>query len=181
MKPVVLGIVIALALSAAAYLFLSAPAPLPETPSAVGTSLYANGTYGVSFAYPAGYLLSEGETGEGSYAVTLIREEDAVPVIGAGEGPTAVTLEFVPASEDFTLSDWLASPRSNFHLSDGTYASTTAAGKEAVHYGWSGLYEGETTAFLHEDWVVAVSVTYFSPADPIRSAYEQILETLRVR
>jgi len=180
MKPIILGIVLVLAVAVTGYLFFISPAT-PEVAHTPSMNLYANGTYGISFSYPENYVLSEQEYAQDHYVITLIREEDAVPVIGAGEGPTAITFEIYGQEEGATLSDWLSDPRSNFQLGDGTYASTTVSGNDAVHYGWSGLYEGETTAFLHEGNLIAVSVTYMSPSDPIRATYDAVLASLTLR
>ncbi len=179
MKPIALGIAVTLAVLAAAYLFIATPAlaPLGED---VG-QVYANDTYGISFSYPEGYVLSEGQVGEGLYVIQLIREEDAVPVVAGGEGPTALTIEIVSVGEEFTLDDWLKAPTSNFQISDGTYTSRMTAGLPSVHYNWSGLYQGETVALLHEKAAVALSVTYHSPTDPIRAAYDEVLSSLRLR
>jgi hypothetical protein len=180
MKPVILGIIVVLALVVTGYLFWGSPAAAPEAPTAKDMNLYANGTYGLSFSYPENYILSEQEAGPGHYAITLILEEDAVPVVN-GEGPTAITFDIYDHKEGGTLSDWLTRQESNFQISDGTYASTTVGDVEAVHYGWSGLYEGETTAFMHEGKVIAASVTYRSPSDEIRNVYEAVLESLTLR
>jgi hypothetical protein len=181
MKSIGTGIAVALALLAAGYLFIANPVVAPLAPSQSAGQTYANDTYGVSFSYPEGYVLSEEMGGEGLYVVRLIREEDAVPVVAGGEGPTAITLEIAPVEDDLTLEGWLTSPASNFQISNGTYSSHEVEGLSAVHYSWSGLYEGETTALLHEGHVVALSVTYMSPADPIRAAYDEVLSTLRLR
>lgn len=184
MKPVILGIVLALAVLVTGYMFT-----LPLAPSLTNETqnllTYASEVHGVSFSYPAEYLLAEEEQGDyksGHYAITLIHENDAVPVIGGGEGPTAVTIDIYENTEEQTLYAWVTNTNeSDYHLGDGTYASTSVGSAEAIHYGWSGLYEGETIAFLHEGSVVAVSVTYQSPADEVRTVFETVLDTFVLR
>lgn len=179
MRPTVLGIVIVLALLAAGAIFyggsaFQAPAPALQS--------YANDTLGISFTYPAGYVLSENEVGTPDhphYALTIIREEDAAPRAN-GEGPTAITLDFYEADASTTLALWLASSASNLALGDGTLASTTVDSTDAARYSWDGLYHGETTAFFHKGNIAAVSVTYMSPADQIRADYEALLASLRL-
>lgn len=179
MKPVELGIVIVLSLIAAGTIFLSAGAFTPVTPEP-RFQTYANDALGIAFAYPQGYVLSEGEigsTGERHYVISLIRQEDAVPVEG-GEGPTSVILDFYQNDAGKTLDDWLASDASNLRLGDGATAAVTVDGISATQFHWSGLYEGETTAFLHGNNIIAVSVAYFSLTDEIYSTYRAILSSL---
>lgn len=179
MKPVELGIVIVLSLIATgAILFAgNAFAPVRSEPK---LQTYANDALGIAFAYPQGYVLSEGEigsTGERHYVISLIRQEDAVPVEG-GEGPTSVILDFYQNDAGKTLDEWLASDASNLRLGDGATTAVTVDGAHAVQFRWSGLYEGETTAFLHGNNIVAVSVAYFSLADEIYSTYRAVLSSL---
>lgn len=181
MKSPIIGIVIVLALLATGAIFYagSAIAPAPTEPV---MQSYANDALGVAFTYPPGYLLTENEVGtldRKHYVITIIREEDAVPRVNS-EGPTAITLDFYQADEKETLNNWLSTNESNFTLGDGTLASTSVDGTEGVRYVWDGLYQGETTSFVHNENVVAVSVTYMSPADQIRADYEALLASLKL-
>lgn len=182
MKPTVLGIVIVLALLAAGAIFFASDALAPAETAAVEQT-YANDLLGISFSYPTGYLLSESSATEGAnerYTITIIADEDAVPRVNS-EGPTAITIEAYSYAEPVTLSVWLTKNESNVALGDGQLSSTTVDGAEAVRYDWSGLYEGETTAFVVGSRVVAVSVTYQSPADRIYEDYLMVLSSLRIR
>ena len=180
MKPTVLGIVIVLALIAAGAIFYAgsafapAPAPAPE-------QLYSNGVYGMSFSYPAGYLLSEEATDDG-YRITLIKSEDAVPVVGGGEGPVAITLDIREIPVGLDLEGWIRGiPESNFALGPGELSKETVGGTDALRYSWSGLYEGESVALIHQGRVFLFSVTHTSPADQIRIDFEALLLSLRLR
>lgn len=180
MKPAILGIVIVLSLISAGAIFYASAAfnPVPTAPI---EQLYSNGVYGISFSYPEGYLLSE-QSDEDAYRITLIHKEDAVPVVGGGEGPRAITLEIYPHTPGLDLTGWLRStPQSNVSLGSGEITSFDLYGTPAAEYSWSGLYEGRTIAFLHEERVYVVSVTYNSPQDPIVGAYVSLLSSLRVR
>ncbi len=174
MKSTVLGILVVLALLVAGGYFLTkkeAAVPVPVVNS------YENQQFGVSFTYPEGYVLTERSL-EDRYAITVVREEDALPPEN-GEGPTAITVEvFTNAS---TTEDWLATNASNYQLGGGTYLETSVASAPALRYGWSGLYEGETTAFVHEGRVIAVSVTYLTPQDQIRADYEALLASMSLK
>lgn len=144
---------------------------------------YTNDAYGITFDYPDGYVLQETERGNaerGHYWVTLIRTEDATPPEN-GEGPTAISIDIYQNNLDKqTLFDWLTGTNdSNYKLSDGASASTTVAGEDAVSYRWSGLYEGETTAFLRNDNIVAISVTYLTPQDVNITVYRDLIKSIR--
>lgn len=152
---------------------------------------YRSESAGVAFSYPADYVLTEAERGNAErshYSIVLVRAEDAV-VPENGEGPTAISIDIYQNNLDKqTLIGWLTdSNQSNFKLSPtGTYASTTVGvsgggGRgevEAVNYRWSGLYEGETTAFVHRDNIVAMSVTWLTPEDRIVSSYRSLMKSL---
>lgn len=187
MKPTVLGIVIVLALLAAGAIFYggSALTPAPATPV---VQSYANDGLGLSFTFPAGYLLAEEDANTPTHRkhhITLIREEDAVPVVAGGEGPTAITIDVDQdlsrtAPYDDVLSIVQSTSVYNFQLGDGTYERTSVDGTPAVHYTWSGLYQGETTAFIHNGQVILLSVTYMSPSDQIRTDYQNLLSSFRL-
>lgn len=183
MKPTVLGIVIVLALIAAGAIFFAGDAFAPQEVAYVEQT-YANELLGISFSYPTGYILSESSTTENRnerYAISIIAEEDAVPRLNA-EGPTAITVEAFKLPEGMTLAEWVTTAdASNYRLGDLQIATTTVDGREALRYSWSGLYEGDTTAFLSGDRVIAASVTYMSPADEIYADYLGLLASLRVR
>ncbi len=158
---------------------VSTPTP-PNTVAVAHT--YANQKYGITFDYPDGYVLQEGERGttqRGHYAIVLTREEDS-QVPENGEGPTGISIDIYQNNLDKqTLSSWLNTSESNYKLGNGTIASSTVAGKEAVVYQWSGLYEGETTAFLHNDNVVAVSLTWLTPQDENIQVYRDLIKSIR--
>ncbi len=145
---------------------------------------YVSDTFGIAFSYPEGYVMKEidADTKERRHTtITLVRQEEQLPPEN-GEGPPGIALDFYQNDLDrMTLNGWLNTAPSNFKLGSGAYASTTVAGIEAVQYRWSGLYEGETTAFLHKDNVVAVSVTFFSPEDELVAVYRALVRTLELR
>lgn len=181
MKSTVLGIVIVLSLLAAGAIFYASPLQRNDAQPVVQS--YANDALGITFTYPLGYVLNEKAIGtplQAHYAITLVRQEDTAVSVN-GEGPTTITLDFYQNNaNNETLNNWLATDQSNFKLGDGTLASTSVDGTEAVRYMWSGLYQGESTAFLHNGNAVVVSVTYNAPSDTIRSDYEAVLSSLKL-
>lgn len=143
------------------------------------TPRYESAAYGFSFSYPEGYVLSESEVGSGYHAIRLLREEDATPPEG-GEGPTGVAVD-VYQNQASSLLEWMqTSSVSNYQLGNKAYEPTSVAGVPAFRYRWSGLYEGETVAFLLGGNVIAVSVTRLSPEEHAE-AYQEVLSSFKLR
>jgi hypothetical protein len=148
-----------------------------------GIPVYQNDRYGFAFSYPKGYVLTEREVGNGErghYAITLVREEDSIPVEN-GEGPTAITVDVYQNNLDnLTLLQWLTGTnQSNFKLSDGTYDTAEVDGVGAVAYSWSGLYEGKTVAVRHKDSIIAFSGTYLAPSDKIIGDFDLVVRSVK--
>lgn len=160
---------------------------MEETPTAPSLQTYMNADKGISFQYPDTYELKE-EVLPGSgmrerIAVTLTRRAD-LPVPEASEGPPAISLLIVQNSLDSqTTEGWVrSSAESNFKLSpDGTLASTTVDGREALLYRWDGLYLGTTVARAERAWIYALSVTFLSPEDAIVADFARIIQSVDIR
>lgn len=131
---------------------------------------YENAEHGIAFQYPEGYVLTERSV-DGRVSVALVREEDATPPEG-GEGPTAITIDMSRG----TLDDAIAVSG----IPDGEKRSTKVEGRDAVVWRWSGLYEGETTAFTAGASAVLASVTFFAPTDAIVADYRAVMDSLTV-
>jgi len=173
---------IGLVLILLAYFLYQEAEKAPAVPDDTAQT-YVSERYGVSFSYPEGYVLSEREAGDahrGHYAITLVRAEEATPPQG-GEGPTGITVDIYQNDIDQqTLVAWVTTTNgANFKLGDGTYASTTVAGQEAIRNQWSGLYEGETTTFVDGEQIIAVSVTRLLPEDH-KVAYALVLGSMEL-
>jgi len=177
---VVLGVIL-LALVATYVYFLNADKNVPEV-QVQSDKTYQNDRYGISFTYPNDYILSEGERGaegSGHYAIVLVRQEDAAPRENS-EGPPGITID-IYQDAGHGLIGWLKnSDQSNFKLSDGTFASTTVSGADAVSYHWSGLYEAEDTAFIHNGNVISVAVTHITNTDPQIADYRKLLASFNL-
>src|SRR3989344_2112468 len=188
----IIGIVLAIVLYSVFANGRFVPSPM-EGAGAATTTLpledvdnitYRNNTYGITFSYPENYVMeqhsqSDDGSGHASNAIVLIRQTD-MPTPANGEGPPAITIEIHEAKLQ-TLFDWLEKGNSNYSPDNGmssSLASTTVYGFEAVQYTWSGLYGGETTAFVYEDDVIAVSVTYLAPEDQNVAVYRNLLQSL---
>jgi hypothetical protein len=147
------------------------------------TQQYTNDALGISFSYPSGYIIQEGEHGTATsthYAIVLTRTKDA-QIPENGEGPTDISVDIYGNPAHQTLQDWLGTSASNYALAPLPYATTTVAGISGVLYPWSGLYEGITAALPHGDTIVAVSVTYLDQTDTNLSAFQQVLTSLKLR
>lgn len=181
------GIIVVISLVVTTVMFLSSGSFVikskhQSTERTTNVNLYANGTYGISFAYPAYFLLAEGERGtqgHSRYTITLIHKDDVALPVG-GEGPPSITVEVYPRTLK-TLEDWiLSTPESNVFLGDKALQKTTVSERDARTYRRSGLYEGISTTFLLEESVVVLSVTYLSPDDAIVSDYHTLLQGFTV-
>jgi hypothetical protein len=183
MKGPIIGIVIVLALLGAGAIFFAESAFNPAPPASL-EQLYANELFGISFSYPVGYVLAEAEVGvlgRTHHVITIIAEADAIPRANS-EGPTAITIDvYQNDTNPLTLSEWLATDESNLRLGSGETTAGMIQDTEVVQYAWSGLYEGETIAFLHNDRIIAVSVTYMSKSDPLYAVSQSLLDSLRLR
>ncbi|MBY0110698.1 hypothetical protein K2Y00_01700 [Patescibacteria group bacterium] len=146
------------------FLYTEHKAPVPGE----GLMVYEGTNY--TFSYPDGYVVTP--TPEG---VSMVRSDDTVAPI-AGEGPTGITITMHPLNEGETLTQWLENGASNYELGAETHTSALVNSMEAVRYSWSGLYEGDTTAFIQGNQVVAISRTWLSRGDHTH-AYETVLRT----
>ncbi|MDB5244240.1 MAG: hypothetical protein JWN18_110 [Parcubacteria group bacterium] len=160
--------------------------PAAATSTAPALVDYTDAEYGLAFAYPESYLLTQEDDASASqwalHYISLMRKVDLPPPVN-GEGPPSISVAFFTNKLDKkTLVQWLKTDtlHSNFNTSNGTYASTTVDGREAITYKWSGLYEGVTTAFLYKDTVVSVTVEYLTPGDEIVDAYKKVLDSVQL-
>lgn len=185
MNKIFLAVFILICAGIGGYFLLWNQSEQSSTPPITSTKTYTNTAHGISFSYPADYVLTEGEHGNGErthYAVVLMKQEDT-PVPENGEGPTTITIDmYQNNSDNETLLGWLnGNASSNYKIATAPYAATTIAGKDAIRYPWSGLYEGETTAFLQKDDIIAVSVTFMSPNDEKIAAYRALLDSIQLQ
>lgn len=157
---------------------------------------YQSEEFGFEFYYPKNYFLEEREVGDGHrthYLIMLTEDteenrlvrEGNPPAGGAGrEGPIAITIDIYQNNLDqLTLEQWLKETNnSNFKLSpDGKYSYITVAGRKAVLYRWSGLYEADNVAFVKGDNVYSIAVTYIAKEDLIRNDFALLLGSIQFK
>jgi hypothetical protein len=156
------------------------PAPVLET--------YSNATYGFRFAYTNEYALTEtdiGTTTGSHHVIKLTAISETVPAID-GEAPPAITIDIYKNTiPPMTMDEWFAKvpEQSGSNLTDGTYHSVAAsdsAQQPVITYHRTGLYEGDTTAFVQRGSIIALSVTYRTPYDAIVSAYNTMLASFHI-
>ncbi len=146
---------------------------------------YENTAYGISFAYPATYVVNEMDVmGEGArehYAITLTRAED-LPLPINGEGPPMIIIDiYENDTAEQTAEDWIRNAdESNFDLGGETIASTQIDGLPASSYRWSGLYEGTTIVLVEAKWIYNFTVTYLEIGAPIVQDFVPIRDSVRI-
>jgi hypothetical protein len=166
--------------------------PSPHTQNA-DLKTYSNQTYGLKFLYPKEYFLEEKEVVEGvglrHLQIILTEDTEENRLLREGqspgrEGPVSVTILAYPKLGSSNVFEWVtksAGNISNYKISkEGTTASTTVSGKEAIRYSWSGLYEGDSIATSNDKNFIIFSVTYMNPSDKIRSDFQKILSTVEI-
>ncbi|MCI0679751.1 hypothetical protein L0Y41_00220 [bacterium] len=149
--------------------------------------VYHSDRLGFSFRYPDSYYLLERELGDGhrgrlSLVLTEDTEENRAVREGKSpgrEGPVAISFDVYQSPDEPTISAWVTgNALSNFQLSRGKYEEVAVAGKPALYYSWSGLYEADNYVLMHQDYLLSIVVTYIFPDDLIRRDFEKIIKTL---
>lgn len=180
-----IGILVVLAIAIGAYAFVYQSPSLDSGQNVSGLERYTNATYGLSFSYPAAYVLTErdapGSELRKHHSIVLIHKEN-LPLPSAGEGPPSITIDIYQNNLDKqTTETWIRnSKESNFKLGDGTIASTTLSGLPALSYRWSGLYEGTTIVTANDTWIYALSVTYLEMGAPIVQDFVSIRDSVLI-
>ncbi len=167
-------------------------------PAEGGQKAYQSARLGVSFDYPANYLLFEKEGTEFEnqeyYVLTLqedsemIRDALAGTVATATEWPPAIHFSFYhePSAPDTAsaLRQWVeAHPQQSSyfpHMPGGTpLAPVLVGGMPGISYDSPGLYWTHVVAFSYGEWVVIASVDSFEPeGDPRADDFAAILKTI---
>ncbi|HYF10506.1 MAG TPA: hypothetical protein VD967_02790 [Candidatus Paceibacterota bacterium] len=200
-KHIALGIAVIAALAVVILMFTSlvpwgandrpvAPPTVMSPAQPQGTKHYEAPEAGLSFDYPARYMVWEDEVGtaqRGHYRIDLVEDTQENRNLRAGlspgrEGPISISFDVFQNDLDKTeILDWVkGNANSNFKLGDGTYEETTLAGVPAIFYRHSGLYEANAFVFAHKDNIIKATVTYFSPEDPIIEDFSSVLSTLEL-
>ncbi|MCC7500292.1 hypothetical protein IT396_00590 [Candidatus Nomurabacteria bacterium] len=177
----VIALAVGIAFGASRYLVSKLDGTGNPPPEQVGEGAYRYASEdGYSFLYPATYELSSQSMGDMDAIVFL--PKGYVPP-EAGEGPPTISVAAFPISEGTTLRQWLASePRSNWQLivDDRATRATTVDGEEAIWYHYSGLYENDAVAVIHNNRVIIFTVGYLDPSDQIRTDFNILIENVEL-
>jgi len=138
---------------------------------------------GVSFMYPDAYELSSRTEGnaERQWDVLVLLPKGYVPPV-AGEGPPTISMSVFPNTEGLSLEQWVqGDARSNWKLIVDERASRpmTVAGEPALWYHYSGLYEVDSVAVMHDGKIYLFSGDWLDPQDQIRADFNNLIETVQ--
>lgn len=149
---------------------------------------YESASYGLRFSYPDTYVLTEQDVGNQAerehHAIAIINKIAAANIPQGGEGPTAITIDIYGNGIDKqTPENWIRnSSPSNFKLSpDQKLSTTTVGGAPAYSYTWDGLYRGDSVVISHASNILMFTVTYMDATDPIRTDFQQLLQSLTLQ
>lgn len=184
-KIISIGALLAIVIGALVALgYFYTPATEETAPSQAEREGNTYDSNGVRFTYPEQYRLEERQEtmqGASAWVVVLVDENAVVPDMS--EGPTAISLIIVDNPGDLSVEEWVRTkPISNFALSqDEALAPLTVAGKPAVAYRHSGLYENDAVAIEHSGKIYLFSVGWMGEDDPIRNNFENLIRSLQFR
>ena len=150
--------------------------------SQTGFLTYQKLQYGISFAYPSYYALSEvTDARTDTFSATLISASATIPI--NSEGPPSISMEAFPNLAHVPLEQWLVAhaAQSNYLLPGVSSTSITVAGLPAISYIWSGLYNGRSVAFSSGDNIFIFTGTYDSPEDQIKKDFDVFLGTIKIK
>jgi predicted Zn-dependent protease len=144
---------------------------------------YSSDENGISFNYPSGYTLEERKQtfeGEGMAVITIMESDFVIPEMG--EGPPSIAIIIVPNTDNLSLEAWIKQKSiSNYQLSDEKLSSTTVAGKPAIAYTHSGLYETDAIAVEHEGKIYLMSAGWHDAASATRTDFQNLLKTVQFK
>lgn len=172
-KKILIGIVALVVIGAVAVLAIGNKETSDKT--------YQNPVMGISFTYPAEYVVTEKDGGDdrGIYSsATLTRADAQIPE--GGEGPTSITfVSYQNNLAGLTPEAWARkATESNFNLNGATTSPMMIGGREAFTYTWDGLYRGVSGVIQHGDWLLVATVTTMDEDDDIAEDFQEILATL---
>ena len=163
-----------------------APPPATGGPLPVARFVrFESSEFGFSFEYlvsPGGFGLREGRVPGSDLLVSwsVIRLSELDALTPNSEGPPGMTIEvYEPTPGPASAEDWvLNSGRSNIGLGSGTLAAAVVDSREAVAYGWSGLYEGRSIVVLVDGRIWVFSATFRQELMEIESAFRTLLDSV---
>lgn len=153
------------------------------------TKEYISEKLGVSFQYPAGYLVKDVDesTGERTrYSIVILEDTPGNRDFFAGQyseadPPPTITISIYQNNLDhYTLQNFVKGTSfSNFKLSDGELIDTSVANEPALRYRATGLWENENVVVARPDFVYMFTGFFDGPDDALIPLFENILKSVR--
>lgn len=136
---------------------------------------------GVTFKYPDTYSLSSKHhsmAGASWDSVEFVNKNVTVPQ--NSDGPESISLQVFDDSAGLPLDKYIKNDvRTNFQLSSShSLSSSTIGGEPALIYQYTGLYENDVVAVLHNKKVFLFSVSWSQTVEPIRHDFSSMLSTV---
>ncbi|OHA81476.1 MAG: hypothetical protein A2675_03320 [Candidatus Yonathbacteria bacterium RIFCSPHIGHO2_01_FULL_51_10] len=153
-----------------------------------GTKTYRSEVFGFAFEYSDKYFLETreiGDGGEGHSVVSLTEDTEENRLVREGkspgrEGPVAITFDVYQSPDQPDSLDWVKkNPASNFEPLGRDITEVVVAGKPAISYHWSGLYEADAIAVANNDYMLVMTATYIFPEDEIRADFSETVNTVK--
>lgn len=134
----------------------------------------------VSFEYPSSYDLTERtDSFEGNTISVITLIPAGVQIPDMSEGPAGMSLIVIPAGTTSLESFVRTKSIANFNLSpDETLAPTTIGGEQAFSYRYSGLYENDAVAVMHNGRIYLFSGAWIAADDQIREDFSSLLDSV---
>ena len=141
---------------------------------------------GLSFKYPSTYVAISPEMLElmAEETVTLFDKDDYEDLQNSTEpreGPISITVQVFDNPNNDSAGTWITEQASsvNYDADLGRLQPREVGSEDGVAYRFTGLYEGDATAFAHGGKIYLFSVTWMGPNDAIRSDFEDVLSSIR--
>jgi len=136
---------------------------------------------GVTFQYPDAYRLSSTHHSVGGFSWDSLELVDkSISVPANSDGPESISMSVFDDAEGLSLEQFIKNePRTNYQFSkEGTLTKGTIGGEPSLSYQYSGLYENDAVAVLHNKKIFLFSVSWSQTVEPIRKDFSKILSTV---
>ena len=177
-------VIIFLLLVAGGLVFLFyRPIPAGAPKSVSRMEIFESDHIGLRLSYPDHYSLTtrhDGYKDTEIHVLVLIDKELASSTFDASEGPPTISILEIPLENNVGLETWIKDNSiSNFYLSaDKKLDAVTLGGESALQYTYSGLYENDAVAVIHNDKVFLFFASWLTQNDQLRKDFQSILNTV---
>lgn len=154
----------------------------PVVSTTIATTQYSSSETRLAFVYKNTYVLDVRQDSFNGHEVTVLTLTNPTIVVpDMSDGPGGISVLVVADAANTPLALWLQqSSISNFNLSTTKeLASTTLAGQEALRYTYSGLYENDAVATMHNGKKYLFFGAWGTAGDPTRKDLQDLLKTVQ--